>query len=108
MSSARGGQSQKKGITNRVQESWSATNRLAYSPSHARHVVAFARNSFESCTGAAWAFTYGDNSGDLYTRQWECAKRRCEPARRAIVPKCSQVGGLRKCRGKRKSVSSVS
>jgi hypothetical protein len=72
------------------------------------HSHIFARNSFESCTGAAWAFTYGDNFGDLYTRQWECAKRRCEPARRAIVPKCSQVGELRKYRGKRKSVSSVS
>src|SRR6266481_6814910 len=108
MSSARGGQSQKKGTTNRVQESWSATNRLAYSPSHARHIVAFARNSVESCTDSAWTFTYGDNFGDLYTRQRECTKRRCEHARRAIVPKCSQVGELRKYRGNRRSVSSVS
>src|SRR6266446_3881112 len=94
--------------TNRVQESWSAANRLAYAPSHARHVVAFARNSFESCTGSAWAFAYGDNFGDLHTRQRECAKRRCEPARRAIVPKCSQVGELWKYRAEGKSASSVS
>jgi len=46
--------------------------------------------------------------GHLYTRQWERTKRRCEPARRAIVPKCSQVGELRKYRGSGKSVSSVS
>ena len=98
----------KKNTTNRVQESWSATNRLAYPPSHARHTVAFARNSFEGCTGSAWAFTHGDNSGHLYTRQRECAKRRCELARRAIVPNCSQIGRLRKCRGNGKSVSSVS
>ena len=91
-----------------LQESCSATNRLAYSPSHARHSTAFARNSFEGCTGSAWTFTYGDNFGDLYTRQRECTKRRCELARRAIVPKCSQVGELRKYRGNRRSVSSVS
>ena len=91
-----------------MQESWSGTNRLAYPPSHARHIVAFARNSFEGCTGSAWTFTHGDNSGHLYTRQWECTKRRCELARRAIVPKCSQVGELRKYRENGKSVSSVS
>jgi integrase len=54
---------------------------------HALHIVAFTGNSFEGCTGSAWALTYGDNFGDLYTRQWECTKRRCEPSRRAIVPK---------------------
>ena len=92
----------KKGTPNRVQESWSAANRLAYPKSHARHIVAFAGNSFESCTGSAWAFTYGDNFGGLHARQWKCTTRRREPARRAIVPKCAQVGGLRKCRGKKK------
>jgi integrase len=46
---------------------------------------------------------------DVYTHASGSAQReRCELARRAIVPKCSQVGELRKCRGKRKSVSSVS
>ena len=82
-----------------MQESWSATNRLAYPPSHARHIVAFARNTFEGCTGSAWTFTHGDNFGHLYTRQGERTKRRCELARRAIVPKCSPVGELRKYRG---------
>jgi len=51
----------------RVQESWSATNRFVYFLSHARHIVAFAGNCFEGCTGSAWALAYGDNFGDLYT-----------------------------------------
>jgi predicted transcriptional regulator len=55
---------------------------LGQQPSNgkARHIVVFARNSFEGCTGSAWTLTYGDNFGGLYTRQRECPKRRSEPA----------------------------
>jgi len=51
---------------------------------------------------------HGENIRGLYARQRECTERCCEPARRAIVPKCSQVGELWKYRAEGKSVSSVS
>jgi site-specific recombinase XerD len=45
---------------------------------------------------------------DIYTHASGSAQRDAELARRAIVPKCSQVGELRKYCGNGKSVSSVS
>jgi len=74
----------------------------------ANHAFAFFWMAVSRRPRQGWTFTHGDNSGHLYARQWECTKRRCELARRAIVPKCSQVGKLRKYRGNGKSVSSVS
>ena len=63
---------------------------------HTRHCCIRRELSFESCTGSAWTFTYGDNFGDLYTRQWECTTRRCKPARRTIVPKLENCGSIAK------------
>jgi len=90
--SACGRQPPEKGSAHRMQESWSAANRLARSSTHAWHAVAFTRDVAESCTGSTWAFAHGDNVGRLYARQCECAKGCCELAWRSIVPNCSQVG----------------
>ena len=42
------------------------------------------------------------------TRQWECSEGCCEPTRRAIVPKCSQVRRKWKYGAGRTSTTSVS
>src|SRR5258708_6104643 len=102
------GQSQKEVATYRMQEGWSATNRLARASSHARYPVALPRNPIESCTGAARALAHGDDPGCLHACQCKCAEGCCELARRPIVPKCSQVRWKWKYSAGRTSAASVS
>jgi hypothetical protein len=55
---------------------------------YARHTVTCSRNNSESCSGAARAFSHGDNTRCLHARQRGCSERRSEPN---SMNKCSQV-----------------